>query len=244
MEKFIIWMIDLALWLVMRVVFVTEPFSVVFRKVPVVQITPVKLELPPGNEDLSVALAFAKEYLDDQDHSTGVILEKFKAIMGMYSFSVPILIGFLSSRMVLLSHWEMASVGTLVCIPGFCMMKYFSVKNYVSAILSKEDLAQPFRQQQIDQINWYYKKGGTINTSNNHSVNIYYATQRWLGIALVTLLIMAFGLKFPPPPRSPSPATNIFYNFTKAEESTIVRRNKQAEFATQSLPLGNKSSGR
>ena len=213
MEKCIIWVIDLALWLFMRAVFVTVPYNYTFRKGPAIQKGPVELKLPSGNEDLSVSISFAKEFLDDQDRTSAVILEKFKAIMGMYSFSVPILIGFLSSRMVLLPHWTLALIGLLVCIPGFCMMKYFSVRSFVSATLSQEDLSTPFRQQQISQINWYYNKGARINTSNNGCVNIYFTAQRWLGFSLIVLLSMAFLLKFPSQSQSPTPVNNTFNNF-------------------------------
>lgn len=235
MEKCIVWLFDFALWLAMRVVYVTEPYKVAFTKAPAVQEPHVRLEIPPGNEDLAVATSFAKEYLDDQVQSTGVIQEKFKAIMAMYSFSVPILIGFLSSRIVLLPHLVLAALGILVCIPGFCMMKYFSVNGYISATLSQDDICKSTRQQQIDQINWYYTKGTAINTGNNHNVNIYYATQRWLGLALITLLAMAFWLKFPPVPQPPAPAGNTFNNFALVNKKPAAT-GKEAEKPNHTAP--------
>jgi len=218
MEKCVIWLIDLSLWLVMRAAFVTVPFVEFFKKGAAIKNSQVKLELPPDDEDLSIAIAFAKESLDDHDRSSAVILEKFKAIMGMYSFSIPILIGFLASRIVLLPHWALSIIGLLVCIPGFCMIKYFSVRTYISRTLSQEDLSRPFRQQQIDQINWYYKKGATINASNNRSFNIYFATYRWLGLAMIVLLFMALLLKFPPTPQSSASTNNVVNNVKSAQE--------------------------
>ena len=210
MEKCISWIIDLALWLVMRMAFVTVPFRDAFKKFHGIQ-KKSELKMPALDGDLSIPVILAKEYLDDQDHSTAEIMEKFKALVGMYSFSVPILIGFLSSRIVLLPRWSLAVFGVMVCLPGFCMIKYFSVRTHVSRTLSQEELSIPFRQQQVDQINWYYNKGATINANNNHSVNIYLATYRWLGLSLIVILSMALLLKFPPATHPAVPA-NIFFN--------------------------------
>jgi hypothetical protein len=244
MERRIIWLIDLALWLVMRVVFVKVPFKEAFRKGAAIEKSPVKLNLPPNGEDLSVAISFAREFLDDQDQSSAVILEKFKAIMGMYSFSVPILIGFISPRMVLLPHWSLAIVGVIVCIPGFCMIKYFSVRTYVSPTISQEDISQPFKQQQIDQINWYYRKGTTINTTNNRNVDIYYTTYRWLGLALVTLLSMAFLLKAPPALQTSLVTNNIFNNFASIQEISKDARKGHVKSTTSAPISGDKTVGR
>lgn len=223
MEAALIWLSDFLLWLCMRMVRVTVPLANIINNRGSIA-SRKKLELPSGVTDFSIAATHAKEFLDDQNQAGALIMDKFKTLIGMYTFSLPVMIGFLSPRLVLYPKLGLLILGVLVCIPGYCFYKFFSVKSYCSYTLEQSDLSQSIESQQIGLINWYLAKGDSISDANKFNVNIYFAAYRWLAISLIILLGMTLFTKRPAEKAVPSPVNNYFADNTVSSFGSDAQR--------------------